>query len=73
MSKCIPINHPNLIPSWGCHECKTMNGNNREQCKNCGHTCCYLPDNGTKKVPTQVDGGIAILTVPVNPEKSKLN
>ena len=61
------------MPSWGCCQCKTMNGNNRDVCKYCNHACCYVSESKTKQVPTQVEGGIAILTVPINPEKSKLN
>jgi hypothetical protein len=30
----------NLLPGWGCCECRTYNGLQRDQCKRCGHACC---------------------------------
>lgn len=41
--KCIPIEHANLMPGWGCCQCNTYNGNHREKCKFCEHVRCYFP------------------------------
>jgi len=37
---CTPIDHPNLQPGWGCCVCRTYNGNQRIECKNCAHKRC---------------------------------
>ncbi len=38
--KCIVIDHPNLQKGYGCCKCRTFNGNQRTNCKQCGHTRC---------------------------------
>ena len=35
-------NIPNLMDGWGCCSCKTYNGNQRLECKSCGHERCDL-------------------------------
>lgn len=42
--KCKTINHPNIMPGWGCCMCRTYNGIQRKQCKQCGHECCVDSD-----------------------------
>lgn len=34
---------PGLAPGWGCCNCRTYNGNQRPECKLCGHTRCDHP------------------------------
>lgn len=34
------FNFENVMPGWGCCECRTYNGLQRDQCKRCGHPCC---------------------------------
>jgi hypothetical protein len=29
-----------LLPGWGCCQCLTYNGLQRDACKICGHPCC---------------------------------
>ena len=29
-----------LLPGWGCCQCRTYNGLQRDFCKRCGHECC---------------------------------
>ncbi len=38
--RCSEISHPNLMPGWGCCNCRVFNGNQRSECKNCGHKRC---------------------------------
>jgi hypothetical protein len=38
--KCVKINHPNLQPGFGCCQCRTFNGDQRVECKNCKHPRC---------------------------------
>jgi hypothetical protein len=38
---CIKISHANLMPGWGCCQCKTYNSEQRQYCKNCTHICCF--------------------------------
>jgi hypothetical protein len=35
-------NIPNLMDGWGCCNCRTYNGKQREECKSCGHERCDL-------------------------------
>jgi hypothetical protein len=41
--KCKAIDHPNLMPGWGCCKCRTYNGNQRVECKQCQHERCDIP------------------------------
>lgn len=34
------LNLPNLMPGWGCCQCRGYNGLQRDNCRSCGHTCC---------------------------------
>lgn len=34
---------PNLAPGWVCCGCRCYNGNQRAECKHCGHTRCTNP------------------------------
>lgn len=38
--RCEAIEHPNLMPGWGCCICKTYNGEQRPTCKICNHNRC---------------------------------
>jgi hypothetical protein len=71
--KCSAINHPSLVPSWGCCACKTLNGNQPDRCKFCDHERCDNP--AVKRVPVQTSSGIAIATVDMDGkvDKSKVN
>lgn len=41
--RCFPLPpHPNVMPSWGCCNCRTLNGNQRTECKHCKHKRCDL-------------------------------
>ena len=40
--RCIALSHPNLMPGWGCCVCRTYNGDQRHECKSCGHKRCDL-------------------------------
>ena len=31
---------PDVLPGWGCCQCRTYNGLQRSRCKICGHECC---------------------------------
>lgn len=68
---CFAINHPNLAPSWGCHECRTMNGNQRSECKQCGHVRCDNPAEII--VPIREEGGIRMVPVKQQADKKKAN
>lgn len=48
MSKCKPIDHPNILPSWGCCECRTLNSDFRPECRYCGHERCDVLDEDTE-------------------------
>jgi hypothetical protein len=37
---CTKVNHPNILPGYGCCKCNTYNGNQRESCKTCNHPRC---------------------------------
>lgn len=38
--------HPNIMPGWGCCTCRVFNGDQRQECKECGHKRCDKnPDN----------------------------
>lgn len=71
--KCKPFNHPNLVPSWICCVCgKTLNGNNRSECKLCGHTRC--DDAPVRRVPIRTETGVQIVPVQMMPDDpSKAN
>jgi len=44
--RCVAIEHPNLMPGWGCCVCRTYNGNQRAECKWCQHKRCdAIPGN----------------------------
>lgn len=38
--KCIAIDHPNVMPGWGCCQCHLYNGEQRTECKGCKHPRC---------------------------------
>lgn len=41
MSACkLILNLKSVLPGWGCCECHTYNGLQRDRCKMCGHVCC---------------------------------
>jgi hypothetical protein len=40
MDQCVALDHPNLMPGWGCCQCRVYNGNQRNECKQCGHKRC---------------------------------
>lgn len=70
--KCRPINHPSLMPSWGCCMCPTLNGNQRQECKSCGHKRCDSP--AVLMMPAQVSDGIVIARIELTKtDKSKTN
>lgn len=69
--KCIALDHPSLMPSWGCCGCKTMNGNQRSNCKYCDHARCDNP--AVIKVPVQEESGIRIVHVQVKTDKANSN
>jgi hypothetical protein len=58
---CREINHPNLMPGYACCACSTFNGNQRSQCKACGHKRCDNP--AVKRIATEEPGGVLIVTV----------
>jgi hypothetical protein len=43
--RCVAIEHPNLMPGWGCCVCRTYNGNQRAECKWCQHKRCDVNEN----------------------------
>lgn len=69
--KCVAIDHPNLMPGYGCCQCKTYNGNNRSTCKTCNHQRCDNPKQ--LLVPIQEEGGIRIVQVKQEEDKKKAN
>ena len=38
--RCTDLKHPNIQPGWGCCNCRTYNGEQREACKVCQHKRC---------------------------------
>ena len=42
--KCEAIEHKNIVPSWACCSCRTLNGNHRDVCKYCSHARCFYPE-----------------------------
>ena len=68
---CSRIDHPNIAPGFGCCQCHTYNGDQRTNCKHCGHVRC---DNPTvKHIPIEMpDGTISIrpVAVPTDPKKA---
>lgn len=69
MKCCEPFDHPNMTPSWGCCECKTLNGNQRASCKFCNHRRCDSPE--TLSVPFKEENGVRIVKVDLAKEVSK--
>lgn len=71
MATCSAIEHPCLAPSWGCCECRTLNGNHRAECKQCGHARCDKAS--VIMVPIKEEGGVRIvpmdMRIPTNPDK----
>ena len=65
---CQPFNSEFMVPSWVCCQCnpKTLNGNNREACKICGHKRCDNP--AVIRVPVQDADGIRIVPVKTSPK-----
>lgn len=37
---CQSIEHPNVIPGWGCCNCRVYNNNARANCRGCDHLRC---------------------------------
>ena len=31
----------NLMVGWGCCQCRSYNGLQRDACNHCGHVCCF--------------------------------
>ena len=66
-SKCSPLDIDGFVPSWSCHACfekegcATMNGNQRNECKYCGHERCDLPK--VKRVAFETDEGMVIVPI----------
>jgi hypothetical protein len=63
---CTPFDHPNMPDGWSCCQCAatgagTFNGNNRAECKTCGHKRCDAPS--VKRIPVKEEGGVRIITV----------
>ncbi len=44
MTTCKRVEAPNILPGWGCCQCLTYNGLQRQACKACGHMSCLLKD-----------------------------
>jgi hypothetical protein len=65
MEKCSSIEIPGWAPSWACCECRnktgysTANGNQRDECKECGHKRCNAP--AVKSVAFETENGITIV------------
>jgi hypothetical protein len=38
---CRHVRASHVLPGWGCCQCHTYNGYQREACWNCGHVPCY--------------------------------
>ncbi|MAG26467.1 hypothetical protein CMI47_13035 [Candidatus Pacearchaeota archaeon] len=55
--KCIKLEHPNLMPGWGCCECNTYNGNPRLVCKvpSCGHERCDIDKKALEQYKNQLN------------------
>lgn len=68
---CMPFESEFFMPSWICGQCnpKTMNGNQRDECKACGHIRCDNPK--VKRVAFKEEDGVRIIAV--NTDKSKTN
>lgn len=67
VKKCFPLDHPALIGNWGCCQCKTLNGDNRSECKYCGHSRCDDPK--TKTVVYEKPGGGIVMQTIQTPSK----
>ncbi len=39
---CKRVEHPHVMPGWGCCKCATYNGLQRRECKACGHEPCFV-------------------------------
>jgi hypothetical protein len=50
---CVIINHPNVVASWGCCECRTFNSIERAACRGCRHSRC-CPIRFVGDVPVEV-------------------
>lgn len=42
MDQCVPVEHPNLMPGWGCCNCRTYNSNFHKECRVCSHKRCDI-------------------------------
>lgn len=52
---CIPVESPHVEPGWGCHLCRTYNGLQRSECRNCGHTRCAPSAPPRDPIPASPD------------------
>jgi hypothetical protein len=34
------LNLPDVLPGWGCCQCRVYNGLQRDICRSCPHRCC---------------------------------
>lgn len=39
--RCGHVRLEHVVPGWGCCQCRTYNGYQREACRACGHRACY--------------------------------
>lgn len=72
--KCTPFESEYMAPSWVCCQCTppTLNGNNRSECKNCGHGRCDAP--AAVRVPMrEEDGRVRIVLVRPRKENGGMN
>lgn len=60
--KCSPFSHPNFAGNWwGCCECKTMNGDHRDNCKTYNHDRCDHPE--IKRIAIKEESGVRIVPI----------
>lgn len=64
--RCVRISTSNVVPGWGCCQCRMYNGYQRETCRKCGHRPCYEFARG-EVVPGAVEGrGLAPLRLGID-------
>lgn len=71
--KCTPFENEYMAPSWVCCKCTpaTLNGNNRSECKECGHQRCDAP--AAMRTIIKEEDGIRIVLVRPRGEKGGMN
>lgn len=74
--KCKPFEHSSFVGSWWiCCECKTLNGDIRDNCKFCNHERCGEQPE-IKTIPIKQEDGtimIATLQAKVEEDPKKVN